>query len=82
MLTTPRGVFIGLSARTNAEGAAALVSLLTEIGQTGVVVKTPPGVLHLKSDCSMLDEEIILCTPQVGGLGAVSRLPPDPDAGG
>lgn len=65
VLTTPRGVFIGLSARTNAEGAAALVSLLTEIGQTGVVVKTPPGVLHLKSDCSMLDEEVILCTPRL-----------------
>jgi dimethylargininase len=65
VLCTPRGVFIGASARTNAEGAAALVSVLAEIGQQGIVVKTPPGVLHLKSDCSMLDEEVILCTPRL-----------------
>lgn len=65
VLTTPRGVFIGVSARTSVAGAAALVSLLAQIGWLGVVVNTPPGVLHLKSDCSMLDEETILCTPRL-----------------
>lgn len=65
VLTTPRGVFIGASARTSVAGTAALVSLLAQIGRQGVVVKTPPGVLHLKSDCSMLDEETILCTPRL-----------------
>ncbi len=65
VLTTPRAVFIGASARTSVAGATALVSLLAQIGQQGVVVSTPPNVLHLKSDCSMLDEEAILCTPRL-----------------
>jgi len=65
VLTTPRGVFIGVSARTSVEGASAVVSLLAQIEQKGVVVRTPPGVLHLKSDCSMLDDETILCTPRL-----------------
>jgi dimethylargininase len=65
VLATPRAVFIGASARTSLAGAAALGSLLAQIGRRGVVVNTPPGVLHLKSDCSMLDEETILCTPRL-----------------
>ncbi|MBK6704767.1 MAG: dimethylarginine dimethylaminohydrolase [Caulobacteraceae bacterium] len=62
VLTTPRGVFIGASARTSVAGATALVALLAQIGQQGFVVNTPRGVLHLKSDCSLLDDETILCT--------------------
>ncbi|MBL8546609.1 MAG: hypothetical protein JNL81_09090 [Hyphomonadaceae bacterium] len=69
VLTTPRGVFIGASARTSAIGAAALASLLAEIGQRGFVVNTPPGVLHLKSDCSLLDDETILCTARLAAAG-------------
>lgn len=65
VLSTPRGVFIGASARTSEMGAAALVRLLAEIGQRGFVVNTPPGVLHLKSDCSLLDDETILCTSRL-----------------
>lgn len=65
VLSTPRGVFIGASARTSEAGAAALVSLLAEIGHRGVVVNTPSGVLHLKSDCSLLDDETILCTQRL-----------------
>ncbi len=65
VLTTPHAVFIGVSERTNIEGAEALVSLLALAGQRGVVVKTPPGVLHLKSDCALLDEETVLCTPRL-----------------
>jgi len=65
VLTTPRGVFIGASARTSEAGAAALVGLLAGIGQQGFVVNTPPGVLHLKSDCSLLDDETILCTSRL-----------------
>lgn len=72
VLATPRAVFIGASARTSVGGAAALVSLLAQIGRQGIVVKTPPGVLHLKSDCSMLDEETILCT---GRLAAAEPFP-------
>lgn len=54
VLATPRGVFIGASARTSCSGAAALVALLAQIGRQGVVVKTPPGVLHL-TESGLLD---------------------------
>ena len=69
VLSTPRGVFIGRSARTNAQGAEALIALLADIGLTGVAVTTPPGVLHFKSDCSLLDETTILATPGLAASG-------------
>jgi dimethylargininase len=62
-------VFIGRSARTSADGAAALAVLLKRIGLTAVAVDTPPGVLHFKSDCSLLDETTILATPDLAGSG-------------
>jgi dimethylargininase len=65
VLWTPRGLFIGCSARTSADGAKALIRLLGEIGLKGVPVQTPPGVLHFKSDCSLLNNETILSTPRL-----------------
>jgi dimethylargininase len=65
VLATPRCVFIGVSGRTNAQGARALASLLADIGLQGRAVATPRAVLHLKSDCSLLDEEAILLTPRL-----------------
>lgn len=65
VLTTPGGIYIGLSGRTNAAGAEALVALLAQIGRRGIVVQAPPDVLHLKSDCALLDEETILCTARL-----------------
>ncbi|MFT3728099.1 MAG: arginine deiminase family protein [Terricaulis sp.] len=80
VLTTPRGVFIGVSARTSAEGADALTRLLAEIGLEGRPVATPPGVLHFKSDCSMLDEETMFATPQLAASGVFEgfRVVPTP----
>ena len=69
VLATPRGVFIGRSTRTNEEGANALVALLGQIGLRGLVVTTPPGVLHLKSDCSLLDGDTILSTARLAASG-------------
>ena len=48
VLVTPCAVMIGLSDRTDRIGADALVARLVELGRTGVVVTTPPGVLHFK----------------------------------
>jgi dimethylargininase len=70
VLATPRGVFIGMSSRTNAEGATALIALLADIGQRAQAVVTPKGVLHFKSDCALLDEETILATARL----AASRV--------
>ena len=69
ILVTPSCVFIGLSARTNEVGAAALLGLLESIGLAGKVVNVPPGTLHLKTDCSLIDEETILATEELAGSG-------------
>ena len=69
VLTTPRGVFIGRSARTTDAGARALTLLLAEIGLRGAVVTTPSDVLHFKSDCSLLDEETIFSTTRLAASG-------------
>jgi dimethylargininase len=69
VLATPRGVFIGVSGRTNAQGAQALTSLLADLGLQGCAVATPRDVLHLKSDCSLVDEETILATRRLAASG-------------
>jgi dimethylargininase len=69
VLATPRGVLIGRSARTSAEGAEALTAALAEIGLRGLPVDTPRGVLHFKSDCSLLDEETVLSTRALAASG-------------
>ena len=69
VLATPRGVFIGRSARTNAAGAQALIALLADIGLQGFAVTTPGDVLHFKSDCSLIDEATILATARLARVG-------------
>jgi dimethylargininase len=69
VLVTPGVVLIGLSDRTNRRGAEDLVACLGELGRTGRIVTTPPGVLHFKSDCSLLDEQTILSTRRLAASG-------------
>ncbi len=69
VLMAPGKVFIGQSARTSGDGARALCVLLAELGLEAAPVATPRGVLHFKSDCSLLDEETILATPRLAASG-------------
>jgi dimethylargininase len=69
VLVMPEGTLIGLSARTSLAGAEALIDLLAQLGHQGRMVHTPPGVLHLKSACSLLDHETILVTPALAASG-------------
>lgn len=69
VLTTQETVFIGLSERTDRKGAEALQRLLGEFGRRARIVETPPGVLHFKSDCAILDDETILATPRLAASG-------------
>jgi dimethylargininase len=62
ILVTPSRVLIGLSARTNKAGAQALLALLETLDLEGRVVEVPRGTLHLKTDCSLVDEETMLAT--------------------
>jgi dimethylargininase len=69
ILVTPNCVFIGMSARTDQEGASDLRSLLASIGRESRVVNTPRSTLHLKSDCSLVDEETLLVTQELADCG-------------
>lgn len=70
VLVMPDRVMIGLSARTNAEGAEALIGLLAKTGRRGEIFHTPEGVLHFKSDCALLDENTVLSTSRLAESGA------------
>lgn len=69
ILTTEAEILVGRSARTNAEGIAELIRLVTPWGYTVREVFTPAGILHFKTDCSLLDAQTILSTPRLSASG-------------
>jgi len=74
ILVTPGRVLIGLSSRTDPAGARALGALLASIGRNSEIVEVPRGTLHLKSDCSLVDEETVLATGELGASGVLKGL--------
>ncbi|ASP55085.1 dimethylarginine dimethylaminohydrolase [Sinorhizobium meliloti] len=74
VLTTRESVMIGLSARTDTAGAAALQACLEKLGRKSEVVATPEGVLHFKTDCSLLDDETILSTDRLARSGVFGEF--------
>jgi dimethylargininase len=56
-------VVIGLSDRTDCAGATELAKLLETIGRRAEIAETPPGVLHFKTGCGLIDERTILAVP-------------------
>ncbi|MFD2174986.1 dimethylarginine dimethylaminohydrolase family protein [Rhodobacter lacus] len=74
ILRTADKVMIGLSARTNAEGAEALQGCLKALGHASEIVTTPKGVLHFKSDCSLLSEDTVLSTARLAASGVFGDL--------
>ena len=69
ILVTEREILVGRSARTNAAGIAELTRLVAPWGHTVREVHTPPGVLHFKTDCSLLDTDTILSTQRLSASG-------------
>jgi dimethylargininase len=69
ILVTGSEVLVGRSARTNAAGIAELAAILAPWGHALREVHTPPGVLHFKTDCSLLDERTVLATPRLAASG-------------
>ncbi len=65
ILVTETEILVGKSARTDAKGVAELRRLVADWGYTVREVQTPKGVLHFKTDCSLLDEETILSTARL-----------------
>lgn len=72
VLTLPDKVMIGLSARTDRIGAQSLAQCLSALGRHSQIVETPAGVLHFKTDCSLLDDETILATGRLAASGVFS----------
>ncbi len=69
ILTTETEILVGRSARTNAAGIVELTALVSDWGHSLREVFTPPGVLHFKTDCSLLDGETILSTERLAASG-------------
>lgn len=74
VLVLPDRVIIGLSNRTDREGAEELVGLLAQLGKKGEIAETPPGVLHFKTGCSLIDEETVFALPQMANSPAFNGL--------
>lgn len=86
VLVMPDRAYIGLSARTDRQGAEVLINLLDQLGIAAVVAETPPEVLHLKTASSLIDEETVLATRALAQSGIyanyrVIEVPADEEGG-
>ncbi len=64
---------IGLSNRTNKLGAEYLSNILISLGATVEVCQTPKDILHFKSECSLLDDDIILVSNRMSKLDYLKK---------
>ena len=69
ILVTGREILVGRSDRTDAAGVAELAEIVAEWGHSLREVFTPEGVLHFKTDCSLMDAETILSTKRLDASG-------------
>ena len=69
ILVTGREILVGRSARTDAAGVAELAGIVADWGHVLREVHTPEGVLHFKTDCSLLDGDTILSTKRLESSG-------------
>ncbi|KXF92528.1 dimethylarginine dimethylaminohydrolase family protein [Phaeobacter inhibens] len=69
ILVTGREILVGRSARTDAAGVAELAEIVADWGHSLREVFTPEGVLHFKTDCSLMDAETILSTKRLDASG-------------
>ena len=59
---------IGVSQRTTKIGAESLKNILISLGATVSICETPKNVLHFKSECSLIDGDIILVSSNMAKL--------------
>ena len=69
ILVLPGEILIGLSARTDRAGAERFTELADQLGHRVRIAATPPGVLHFKTACALVDEETIIATPALAAAG-------------
>jgi dimethylargininase len=69
ILVTAQEILVGRSGRTDSAGIAALAGIVKHWDYRLREVMTPAGVLHFKTDCSLLDAATILSTPRLDATG-------------
>jgi dimethylargininase len=74
IVCTDDRVLLGLSARTNEQGAKDLRPLVEALGYRLEVLQTPPEILHFKTESSLLDAQTVLATPAMAMSGAFKGL--------
>lgn len=74
ILCTNDRVLLGLSARTNVQGAQDLRPIVERLGYKLEVLQTPPEILHFKTESSLLDHETVLATPALAASGAFKGM--------
>jgi dimethylargininase len=65
ILILPGEILIGLSERTDRAGAEAFQAWARSLDRKVRIVEPPAGLLHLKTGCSLIDEETVLATPEM-----------------
>jgi len=74
ILITDSAILVGLSGRTNRQGYNWLRSVLGAWGYPVEAVNTPRHVLHLKSECCVLDSETVLASHRLAATACFASL--------
>ena len=74
ILVLPGEILIGLSGRTDLAGAERFAELAGRLGHRARIVATPPGVLHFKTACALLDKETVVATPALAAASIFDGL--------
>ena len=61
-------ILVGLSARTNGEGAGRFCQLARDLGRRARIVEPPSGLLHLKTGCALVGEGAVIAVPAIAPL--------------
>lgn len=68
ILILPDEILVGLSGRTDRLGATRFCELLRDLGRFARIVEPPPGLLHLKTGCALVDERTLISAPAMAPL--------------
>ncbi|HEX8308645.1 MAG TPA: arginine deiminase family protein [Allosphingosinicella sp.] len=68
ILVLPGEILVGLSKRTDETGARRFCDLAAELGRRARIVEPPPGLLHLKTGCALIDEATLISVPGMAPL--------------
>lgn len=71
ILCSDEEVMVGLSARTDRAGVAALRPLVEALGYRVRIVETPPDILHFKTEVSLLDPDTVLASRKLAATGCL-----------